>query len=194
MTFPETKNSSLLKAVQKYRHKRENVHRAVLMDLRQSGTSTKFHHVTLTEITERALEFFEQNWVTSGRRVSWNWREELVKWKTRRPSHWEMAIWHRQTLCGLVLGGPSRRRSRLYVEGIEGYPAPHPLKRQIIPVALIAAERYAVDIGCKEIWLVDPGPLLDLYVKAGYHLRPPNKFLAKVLRLKAHAVKTLHRG
>ncbi len=194
MTFSAPHNPGLLKAVQKYRSKRENVHRAVLMNLRRSGSSAKFQHVNLTDITERAIDFFEHNWHTPDRRVNWNWREELVKWKSRRPSHWEMAIWHRQTLCGLVLGGPSRRRSRLYVEGIEAYPASHPLKRQIMPIALVAAERYAVSIGCKEIWIVDPGPLLDLYGKAGYHFRPPNKFLAKVLRLKSHAVKTLHQG
>lgn len=191
MTFHASNTQGRLEAVQKYRSRRESVHRSVLMDLRRSAAAPKFHHVTLTEVTERALEFCESKWTTSDRKVSWNWREELKKWKAKRPSHWEMAIWHKQILCGLVLGGPSRRRSRLYVEGIEGHPIQHPLKQQIIPIALVASERYAVHIGCKEIWLVDPGELLDLYKKAGYHLRPPNKFLAKILRLKPHAVKSL---
>ena len=105
-----------------------------------------------------------------------------------------MAIWHKQTLCGLVVGGPSRRRIRLYVEGIEANPEENPLKSQIIPIALLASEQYAGVIGCEEIWLVEPAEALtNLYIKAGYNIRLPNKFIARILRQNRYAVKKIGR-
>ena len=103
-----------------------------------------------------------------------------------------MAIWHKQTLCGLILGGPSRRRNRLYIEGIESNPENHPFKKSIIPIALLASERYAEAIKSKEVWLVSPPEvLIDRYIQAGYTVKPPNKFLARVLRSKTFATKVV---
>ncbi|PEH90050.1 hypothetical protein CRM82_16935 [Comamonas terrigena] len=116
-------------------------------------------------------------------------REQL---RMKRPSYWEMAIWHKNTLCGLVLGKPSQKRTRLYIEGIEGNPAQHPLKGKIIAIALIASEMYADSIGCDQVWLVEPDPLLlDTYKRAGYNLVLPNKLLKRVFRLKSFATKEL---
>jgi hypothetical protein len=161
------------------------------MTLRDSD-SARFGSLTITGITPHALETFQSQWDHDLRVVDWDWHEEVKTWRRRRPSYWEIAIWHKQTLCGLVLGGPSRRRGRLYVEGIEGNPGSNPLKKHIIPIALLASERYAALIGSKEVWLVNPEPkLLDIYARAGYLHRPPNKFLAKALRMKSHAVKAV---
>lgn len=174
-------------AEERYRKDREEIHRKTVMTFRQS-----LQHLQITSITTRALESLSSTWNCGLRTVDWDWGYQQRVWRKRRPSYWEMAIWHKQTLCGLVLGGPSRRRSRLYVEGIEGNPSTTPLKTHIIPIALIGSEMYASSIGCKEVWLVDPAEgLLDRYVKAGYTIKSPNKFLAKVLRQKRFAVKAV---
>lgn len=158
----------------------------------RSRAAESFHHLTITDITLRAINAFKSQWDHRARRHSWAWDQEVLIWRKKRPSQWEMAIWHKQTLCGLVVGGPSRRRSRLYVEGIEGNPSSHPLKGHIIAIALLASERYAEHIRCKELWLVDPEEeLLDSYRSAGYDVRPSNKLLAKFLRRKRFAVKRI---
>ena len=154
------------------------------------GLRNRLPNLQIKAITPHALEAFTSDWNHALRLVDWDWEDQQRRWRRRRPSYWEMAIWHKQTLCGLVIGGPSRRRSRLYVEGIEGNPEPHPLKTHIVRVALLGSERYAEAIGCKEVWIVDPAEgLLDLYKNFGYAIRLPNKFLAKVLRQKRFAVK-----
>lgn len=191
MNESKRKVKNLREVEEKYRELREKAHRSTVMKFREIGDS-KFAHLTITPITPHALGALNSQWTQSERLVSWVWEEQANLWRKKRPSHWEMAIWHKQTLCGLVLGGPSRRRSRLYVEGIEGHPVGNPLKAQIIPIALSASERYAESVGCKEVWLVEPAEsLLDLYQRAGYNLKLPNKFLAKVLRLNRYAVKAV---
>lgn len=161
------------------------------MTLRKPDAS-RYAQLTITSITEHALSSFRSQWNSGLRMVDWDWEHELAIWRKRRPSYWDMAIWHKQTLCGLVLGGPSRRRSRLYVEGIEASPENNPFKSLIIPIALLASERYAELINSKEVWLVEPAEaLIDRYTKAGYTVRPPNKFLAKILRKKTFATKVV---
>lgn len=186
------KTSDLGSAIEKYQQLRSEAYSSAIRVLRLESTSTTFAKLTISEIREHAVEAYRMHWNHAARRVRWDWPKEREIVKMKRPSYWEMAIWHRQTLCGLVLGKPSQKRSRLYIEGIEGNPSQHPLKGQIIPIALIASEMYADSIGCEEVWLVEPDPaLLDTYAKAGYHLRLPNKLLKKVFGLKSFATKEL---
>ncbi len=193
MTEAVQKYVSLADVEQKYKQQREEVHRSIVMRLR-SNDAGKFSHLTITAITQRAFDVYDTQWNQVVRRVSWNWPKEVIHWRRKKPSYWEMAIWHKQTLCGLVLGGPSRRRSRLYVEGIEALPEENPFKSQIIPIALLASEQYAVSIGCEEVWLVDPpDALLPSYIKAGYNVRLPNKFFARIFRKTRMAIKKVGR-
>lgn len=190
MISANNKNTALHSAEATYRAHREAVHRSTVMALRKRDAS-KFTPLTITAITEHALSSFRSQWNHDLRVVDWDWEVELATWRKKRPSYWDMAIWHKQTLCGLVLGGPSRRRSRLYVEGIESNPE-NPFKKFIIPIALLASERYAETIKSKEVWLVSPHEaLVDTYISAGYTVRPPNKFLAKILRSKTFATKVV---
>lgn len=180
---------SLVEVENKYKKCRETAHRCTVKALR-AGSDPRANHLTITGLTEHAISTFKQNWNQSARMVDWDWEELTAKTRRKKPSFWEMAIWHKQTLCGMVLGYPSRRRSRLYVEGIEGNPESNPLKSAIIPIALLCSERYAESIGCSEVWLVSPAPaLVDLYARAGYNLRLPSNFLARVFRKTTFAVK-----
>lgn len=186
------KNSDLGSTIGRYQQLRSEAYSSAIRFLRMDDTTSAFSSLTISAIREHAVEALRQQWDHGLRRVRWNWPEEREIVKMKRPSYWEMAIWHRQTLCGLVLGKPSQKRSRLYIEGIEGNPSPHPLKGKITPIALLASEMYANLIGCEEVWLVEPDPaLLDTYARAGYHLRLPNKLLKKVFGLKSFATKEL---
>lgn len=182
---------TLARAEERYRTAREAAHRSTVMTLR-SLAAESFQHLTITDVTVRAIQTFQTQWDHQARRYPWEWDKQVLAWRKKRASQWEMAIWHKQVLCGLVVGGPSRRRSRLYVEGIEGNPSTHPLKGHIIAIALLASERYAEGIGCAELWLVNPAEeLIDEYRQAGYHVRPSNRLLAKILRRKSFAVKRI---
>lgn len=186
MKIANTKNT-LSVAEKKYRDARENTHRRTVMLLRGN-----LQHLQVTAITPHAIYAFSATWNHGLRRVDWDWEGQQKIWHKRRPSYWEMAIWHKRTLCGLIIGGPSRRRSRLYVEGIEGNPSSTPLKTHILRVALFASEMYAEAIGCREVWVVEPAKELhDLYVAFGYNVRLPNKLLSKVLRRTSYAVKSV---
>lgn len=191
MIVATKRNTALPDAESAYKGHREAVHRSTVMAFRKMDAS-RFAPLTITSITEHALSSFRSQWNHGVRFVDWAWEDELLTWRKKRPSYWDMAIWHKQTLCGLALGGPSRRRSRLYIEGIEANPENNPFKSLIIPIALMASERYAETIKSKEVWLVEPtGALVDIYIQAGYTVRPPNKFLAKILRAKTFATKVV---
>jgi hypothetical protein len=191
MTEAIRKYVTLLQAENKYREARDATYRATVMFFR-SADDGKFSHLTVTAITTRAVEAYETQWNQSARLVSWDWGRQVELWRAKRPSYWEMAVWHKQKLCGLVVGGPSRRRKRLYVEGIEANPEENPLKTNIIPVALLAAEQYAVAIGCNEVWLVcPPDELFPIYEKTGYNIRLPSFFAAKILRRNRYAIKKI---
>ncbi|BBL25337.1 hypothetical protein [Comamonas terrigena] len=188
----EKKDPDLNNAVTKYQQIRVETYSAAVRQLRMTTTDSAFESLTISEIRDRAAEAYLQHWNHSLRRVRWKWLEMREQLRMKRPSYWEMAIWHKNTLCGLVLGKPSQKRTRLYIEGIEGNPAQHPLKGKIIAIALIASEMYADSIGCDQVWLVEPDPLLlDTYKRAGYNLVLPNKLLKRVFRLKSFATKEL---
>lgn len=180
----------LTSAINKYQLKRSETYSNVIRSLRGEDEE-QFAHIKISEMREHVFDAY-RSWDHSQRRVSWRWEEERETARMKRPSYWEMAIWHRQTLCGLVLGKPSQKRSRLYIEGIEGNPSGHPFKGLIIPIALIASEMYAHSIGCKEVWLVEPHEdLLDRYQQAGYNLMLRHKLIKKVFGAKSFATKTL---
>jgi hypothetical protein len=171
----------------KYKDTRTAVHKATAHTLRE-----KFQALQLTAITERAHRVVEKNWTLVPRLVDWDWRKQQAYWKKKRPRYWEMAIWHKAKLCGLVIGVPTRGKTRLYIEGIEGSPTrSDPLSGKIMQIALFASERYAEALGCQEIWIVDPAEgLLDAYKKLGYNVRPPNQ-LGKLFRMSTYAIKSM---
>lgn len=182
----------LASAINKYQLKRTETYSSAVRTLRSvPHLKEQFSHVRISEMREHVFDAL-RGWDHSQRKVNWKWAEEREAVRMKRPSYWEMAIWHRQTLCGLVLGKPSQKRSRLYIEGIEGNPSAHPLKGQIIPIALLASEMYAQSIGCAEVWLVEPHELLlDRYERAGYNLMLRHKLIKKVFGAKSFATKTL---
>jgi hypothetical protein len=186
----EQKNNSLAEARDKYRQLRSETYRDTVHELRRAFPEI-YGQLRISEITKDALSEFK-SWDIEKRYVNWDWPEQSKIVQGKRPSYWEMAIWNKSSLCGLVLGSPSRRRSRLYIEGIEGAPTSHALKGHVLTIALLAAERYADLIGCDEVWIVNPeSALLASYLRAGYNPKLFSKFLARVFGTKTFATKNL---
>lgn len=116
-----------------------------------------------------ALRAFEKVWLSHKRRVPWRWKDEVMRWKRSDHSRLELAIWQEGTLCGLMLGKTSKRKTIVYVLGVEGAPYQHPLKGKIIPIAIEVAEAYATLLDAKQVRIVKPDPaLIENYGKLGY--------------------------
>ncbi len=74
-------------------------------------------------ITEEALQTIETHWANDPtRKVAWNWREVRDALRKKKHHPFEVAIWHKEVLCGLAIGPISRGKHRIYVEGVEGSP------------------------------------------------------------------------
>lgn len=127
----------------------------------------------LAGIGYEALKAFEKVWQPNKeRKVKWDWMEQVARWKRTDHSRLELAVWHDKELCGLMVGKTSKRKTIVYVLGIEGAPYKHPLKGYIIPIALEVAEAYATSLGAKELRLDKPAAILIArYQKLGYTLR-----------------------
>lgn len=120
----------------------------------------------------QALKTFEAVWKSAPRRVTWDWVEEVKKFKRTDHSRLELAIWHQNHLCGLMLGSTSKRKTIVYIRGIEGAPYKHPLKGSIIPIGVEVAETYAALLDAKEIRIISPATqLVADYEKLGYNYK-----------------------
>ena len=119
-----------------------------------------------------ALKSFDKVWRSHKRLVKWDWLDQAQRWKRTDHSRLELAVWQDGELCGLMIGRTSKRKTIVYVLGIEGAPYSHPLKGYIIPLALEVAEAYAVAVGAKELRLDKPAAILVArYEKLGYTFR-----------------------
>jgi hypothetical protein len=84
-----------------------------------------------------------------------------------------VAIWSGEVLCGLAAGQPSKQHTRLRLEWVEGFPGPtHPLKRHVLDIAMLVAERYAVVLGADTLRAVNPAPALVETYQTDYGFGP----------------------
>jgi len=111
------------------------------------------------------------SWLTHPDRVAgWNWRAVLNQ---ERKSHkrFEAAFWVDGILCGLMVCRVSKRRINLSVRFIEGAPYQHPLRGQLLQVAIIQAEIFASVIGATTVAIIKPFPeVAERYIKLGYQM------------------------
>jgi hypothetical protein len=115
-----------------------------------------------TEIDRDATRAFRATWALYPRPA---WSGDPPDWYrlslTRRAIYdrFDAALWHGETLCGLVMGRPSRGRTFLRVDLLEGSPDPHhPLKRAVLLSVADAALRYGRALGCRQLRIMDPLP------------------------------------
>lgn len=110
-----------------------------------------------------ALEAWERDWVpildASRRELSWNWAEIFRRFDNE-PGRLDIAIWEvrdddRAQLCGLAMG--QLKAHSVNLVGIEGNPSrSHPLRGDLIPIALETGTNYAQITGRSELRIVDP--------------------------------------
>ena len=125
-------------------------------------------------IAGAARAAFTATWLGhQGRPVTWDWAALSAKFQNVHPKCFNAAIWHDETLCGLAVGAVNQDRF-VALDFLEGNPDPtHPLKGQVIEIALTMAEAYKQLIGVPELRLhhVDPG-LISSYTVQGFALAP----------------------
>lgn len=104
----------------------------------------------------------------------WDW-EPLLRRAWKNPSAFHLGIWSDKYLCGLAVGRVSDRnrhgmRTVLSVDYIEGAPDPHhPLRGNILWLAVAAAETYGRAVGAHTLRLMEPLPhILHLYTALGF--------------------------
>jgi hypothetical protein len=131
--------------------------------------------VALKSIESRALSSWRVTWIPyfTGSRDEGEWNWDLISAEyLRQPAAFHLAIWSGTMLCGMAAGRPSVSHRRLTVHYVEGCPDPtHPLKGQILSIALAAATAYAHALWATTLRLSDPAPaLIEDYVSAGFGL------------------------
>jgi hypothetical protein len=145
-----------------YEALRRSVRDRLQLDLRRPD-------LRITGITSAVIQA-TRLWRMPPRRVSWDWTR-LVK--RRGKGHFEVAFWWGPSLCGLAFGkvGPDW----LAIHYLEGCPEPHPLKGQILPLAVAALEAQALAQSIPGTRLVDPFvEIEDRYIERGYaRVAPP---------------------
>lgn len=104
--------------------------------------------------------------------AGWDW-DRIVQRQPRSPDNVDLAIWSGETLCGLMVGRLSKRRTRLLLEVIEGAPfVPHPLQGRVLDLGLLAAEYYAKGVGARWVRLMNPLPGMQARYIARYGFGP----------------------
>lgn len=90
------------------------------------------------------------------RQVDWPWNSGHYFYAKRNPKRFELAIWFHSKLCALSIGRPTWSGSRLRLDFVEASPVNNPLKGNVFPVTLVAAETYAEAIGATQIRIMNP--------------------------------------
>jgi hypothetical protein len=129
----------------------------------------------LKPINSNALKAWRSQWAPLHEGIvehgEWNW-PDLADSYLWRPDSFLLAIWSEAVLCGLAVGRPSDSHERLAVEYIEGSPEhKHPLKGSILAITTVAAEAYAVVLGCHVLRISDPVvAIVPSYVELGFEV------------------------
>ncbi|WP_020409828.1 hypothetical protein [Hahella ganghwensis] len=153
-----------------------NIRRAVYEEtVKYAGNPS----LKLTEINEHALQHHAK-WPDIGREPpngGWDWRSFMMGKYKKESARFELAIWHRDQLCGLSAGLPSGSKILLKIELIEGTTAsPNPLKNNIVPLTLTCAELYGIAIGSEEVRITEPvSGLIGYYESFDYTYVAGNK-------------------
>lgn len=126
--------------------------------------------VMVSPIEERELLVADQWFVHPERLVGWNWRA-VMKVERKTQKRFEAAFWVEDVLCGLMVCRVSKRRVNLAVRFIEGAPYSHPLRKQLLQVAIVQAELFAGVIDAESVAIIKPVPaIVGLYLGLQYEM------------------------
>lgn len=138
-----------------YEAVRRAVRERVALDWRTPG-------LRLDGISHEALRT-ARGWKRPPRLVDWDW-QRIVKRKSG--ADLDLAIWHEDTLCGIAYG--QAKPDWLEIGWLEGSPHIHPLKGQVIDLALAVLRTQAIAFDIPETRLKNPiEPLREGYRHRG---------------------------
>lgn len=173
---------------EKYRRLRETVHIEVA-SVTQEALQLPLGSLRLTDINQEALSQ-QERWpipVDVGRQIGWNWRMEHSRYSQNHPDRIEVAIWHGDDLCGLMLGKVSEGKLVVKMNFIQGSTHDdHPLRGAVVAISSRCAEYYASAMGIRYVGIQDPfDELIDFYRQLGFIepdiFDPRNNALIKVI-------------
>lgn len=150
-------------AVKRYKMAHENALSEAHQDLNLS------QNVIFTRINDKAMSRIQDYWIaTKLRKVNWDWSKPLY----RNFKSFSLAIWSDDQLCGLA-AGRARAQKSASIQLMEGAPDNHPVKGEVMAIALMCLERYASHIGAMEMRLMQAVPtLIPTYQELGFCLAP----------------------
>ncbi|AHL36738.1 MULTISPECIES: hypothetical protein [Pseudomonas] len=129
-----------------------------------------FALVRFGDIDARALEQFDL-W-ESDHGFPWHDSPGVIKSDAR---HLDLALWYGDLLCGLCFATPSGKRAVVRIKLLEGHPkredGPHPLKRRVIELCVLAVTQYCKIIGAELIEIDSPLPgAVPVYVENEFQM------------------------
>ncbi len=133
-------------------------------------------HIDLTEISEEAIQSQEEWDIPVNRQIGWDWRRVRDQYRRNHMARIELAVWHGEELCGLMIGKASDGKLVIKINYIQGGEIENPLKGYIVPIASYCAELFAVAIEADWIGIQDPiedEDLLNYYRELGFDKSDP---------------------
>lgn len=125
-------------------------------------------------IASAARGAFTKSWIGhQNRSADWDWATLSAQFQDKHPKCFNVAIWQRETLCGLAIGTVNQDRF-VALDFLEGNPDPiHPLKGKVVEIVLTMMEAFRQLIDVPELRLhhVDPN-LIPLYTSQGFTVAP----------------------
>lgn len=120
----------------------------------RNGRVISKREITLDGLDFSAFRILSQ-WGGEKRLAPWDWADVQKKYKTH-PKRFELAIWHRNFLCGASIGRPTWSGNKLRLDFIEANPDGSPLEGNIADIVIIAGRLYAKAIGATQLRIMYP--------------------------------------
>jgi hypothetical protein len=133
--------------------------------------------VSFSAIDATACAEFQSKWDGDPRRrVNWDWHGIAHHYQHRRWARLDLSIWSGSTLCGLAIGRFSRAETILQLNYVEGSPAPHPLRGEVLYLAVTYGIFLATAYGSTTFRATNPAAHVTAALTK---LNPPFHFVAR---------------
>ncbi|HET7459766.1 MAG TPA: hypothetical protein VFJ82_00905 [Longimicrobium sp.] len=120
--------------------------------------------IRLCDVNHWTLQVRRETWTTVHPHGDEPWDWDVILANVGRPEHFAFAIFHGDILRGLAKGHISKAREVVGPEFVEGNPSiDHPLKGNVIQIAVAAADAIGNLARARVLRLMNPAPALVEY-------------------------------
>lgn len=164
-----TKKETVLEKEKKYRSYRDDAALKSLPVIKDFiGLDVRLSDINSEALRQATLWRSAYIGKLASHKPGWDWGKEINKIR-RRPRRIELAIWMSDTLCGIVIGRVSAKRVVASIHLIEASPNPTQLTGNILTIATIWLNSFAILLGCTQTAIDRPiQDLVDFYMKLGF--------------------------